>query len=341
MMAALHAVFCFARNGGMKMEDIRSFGTELKEEIMSVIPDDIRSGLTLKETEVTKINDQKLFGFMFQREGSDASPAIYLNQLYERFRNGETVKTLAGEMADLYLNSIMNQKEPEMPKELDFDDVKDNLTIRVVDISKNRDFLSEVPYMTLGNGLAAVCDIQLKQDLEGMWRTTVTRNLMEKQGYNKAELFSRAMETAREVDPPKFTSMGANLFGQGDLGNLLENDDPIDNDEKESMYVLTNESAMYGAAALFYPGMQEKIAEKLGEGYYALPSSLHEYIILPDSSEIDPKEMCEMVKMANKTVVEPKDVLSDNVLHFDKDTRQLDSVSDLLEQKPKEQEMRC
>ena len=51
--------------------------------------------------------------------------------------------------------------------------------------------------------------------------------------------------------------------------------------------------------------------------------------------------MCEMVKTANKTVVEPKDVLSDNVLHFDKDARQLDSITDLLETSLKEAEMRC
>jgi hypothetical protein len=87
--------------------------------------------------------------------------------------------------------------------------------------------------------------------------------------------------------------------------------------------------------------MQERIADKLGEGYYALPSSLHEFIIIPESAGIDAREMCEMVKTANKTVVEPKDVLSDNVLHFDKDAKQLDSVSELLEEKPKEQEMRC
>ena len=323
-----------------EMEDIRSFGMELKDEIMNAVPADVRDGLTLKETEVTKINDQKLYGFMFKRDGSDASPAIYVNQMFERFRKGEPIKALAKEMADLYMKSVA-EKAPEMPNKLGFDDIKDNLTIRIIDIGRNQDYLREVPCMMLGNGLAAVCDIQLQQELEGLWRTTVTTGLIERQGYDKQALFENAMETAPYVDPPVLTSMGANLFGKGEQGNLLESDEPVSEDSKEPMYVLSNESSMFGAAALFYPGMQEKIAEKLGEGYYALPSSLHEYIIIPESAGIDPKEMCEMVKTANKTVVEPKDVLSDNVLHFDKDSRQLDSVSDLLEEKPKEQEMRC
>ena len=118
------------------MEDIRDFGMDLKEEIMNAVPDDIRNSLTLKETEVTKINDQKLYGLMFKRDGSEASPAIYVNQFFDRFRNGESIKTIAGEMVDLYLNSITD-KEPKMPKALDFDDVKDHLTIRVIDIRKN------------------------------------------------------------------------------------------------------------------------------------------------------------------------------------------------------------
>lgn len=323
-----------------EMEDIRSFGMELKDEIMNAVPVDIRDGLTLKETEVTKINDQKLYGFMFKRDGSDASPAIYVNQMFERFRKGEPIKALAREMADLYMKSVA-EKAPKVPDKLDFDDIKDNITIRIIDIGRNQDYLREVPCVMLGNGLAAVCDIQLQQELEGLWRTTVTTGLIERQGYDKQVLFESAMETAPYVDPPVFTSMGANLFGKGEQGNLLESDEPVSEDSKEPMYVLSNESSTFGAAALFYPGMQEKISEKLGEGYYALPSSLHEYIIIPESAGIDPKEMCEMVKTANKTVVEPKDVLSDNVLHFDRDSRQLDSVIDLLEAKPKEQEMRC
>ena len=39
------------------------------------------------------------------------------------------------------------------------------------------------------------------------------------------------------------------------------------------------------------------------------------------------EEKVAMVKEANRTVVEPKDVLSDNVYHFDKDSRQLTKVA--------------
>jgi hypothetical protein len=94
------------------------------------------------------------------------------------------------------------------------------------------------------------------------------------------------------------------------------------------MYVLTTESGTLGASALYYPDVKEKAAEVIGCSYYVLPSSTHEVILVPDAAGIDEKELCSMVKQANRTVVEPKDVLSDNVYHFDKDTRELSKVSD-------------
>jgi hypothetical protein len=93
------------------------------------------------------------------------------------------------------------------------------------------------------------------------------------------------------------------------------------------MYVLTNTSGSLGAAALFYPDVKDKAAELIGSDYYILPSSTHEVILVPDSAGINPKELCEMVKQANRTVVDEKDILSDNVYHYDKDSRDLSRVN--------------
>ena len=65
--------------------------------------------------------------------------------------------------------------------------------------------------------------------------------------------------------------------------------------------------------SLFYPGVQERIAGVFGEGYSVLPCSVHELIIIPDSAGVDRESMAAMVRDANRTVVEPKEVLSDNV----------------------------
>jgi hypothetical protein len=93
------------------------------------------------------------------------------------------------------------------------------------------------------------------------------------------------------------------------------------------MYVLTNEAGTLGAAALYYPDVKEKAAELMGSGYYVLPSSIHEVILVPDTIDHDVRDLCDMVKQANRSFVEPKDVLSDNVYHYDKDSRDLSRVN--------------
>ena len=92
------------------------------------------------------------------------------------------------------------------------------------------------------------------------------------------------------------------------------------------MYVLSNASGVLGASALFYPEIQEQISEKIGEGYYVLPSSLHEVIVVPESAGFDAGQLTDMVKDANSSVVAPKDVLSDSVYHFDMGERKLETM---------------
>ena len=47
-------------------------------------------------------------------------------------------------------------------------------------------------------------------------------------------------------------------------------------------------------------------------------------LIIPDSAGISSKNLCEMVKQANECVVEPKDVLTDNVFHYDRDEKKFE-----------------
>ena len=90
--------------------------------------------------------------------------------------------------------------------------------------------------------------------------------------------------------------------------------------------MLTTKRQRFGAAALFYPETQEMIADVLGEDYLALPSSLHEFLILRESQVKDLDVLREMVSQANRVVVGPEDVLSDSLLYYSKSTGRLSQV---------------
>ena len=50
----------------------------------------------------------------------------------------------------------------------------------------------------------------------------------------------------------------------------------------------------------------------------------HEVILVPDTLDVKAKDLCEMVKQANQSVVEPKDVLTDTVFHYDRDEKKFE-----------------
>ena len=86
----------------------------------------------------------------------------------------------------------------------------------------------------------------------------------------------------------------------------------------DSMYILTTNRFQLGAVALFYPGVAEKIAEMAGGNFYAIPSSVHEFIILPESDKYSEEELQAMLESGNRDVVSEDDILSDTIYVYDR-----------------------
>ena len=132
-----------------------------------------------------------------------------------------------------------------------------------------------------------------------------------------------AMDNAQLIDPPILVDMNQALFvHEGE--NLMKRSEPLPPEDVSNMYILSNTAGMLGSAALFYPDTREHIAEVIGESYTVLPSSQHEVLIIPDSAGLPREDLAGMVKTANETVVEPKDVLSDNIFHYDRDEKKFE-----------------
>ena len=303
--------------------DIKEFIEIVKEELPDFLPEEVYKDLTIDDVEVSKMNDQKLHGLTFRPRGSDAAPTLYVDDLYERHQNGEDLGFLLIDLAERYEAARNAPVPPDI--DINWEKVRDNLSLRLLEKNRNIDFLSNMPYADVGNGLALIVDINMPGDMDGDWRIAVNHGVMEALKVDKETLFFTAMDDALVNDPPVLNDMTQALFSP-DKDNLLDRLDPLEPADIGGMYVLTTETANLGAAALYYPDVKEKAAELLGSGYYVLPSSTHEVILVPDTAGHNEKDLCDMVKQANRTVVEPKDVLSDSVYHYDRDSRSLSKV---------------
>ena len=96
------------------------------------------------------------------------------------------------------------------------------------------------------------------------------------------------------------------------------------------IYILSSTIRTYGASALYYPGVQEKISKLVGGSYYVLPCSVHEVLILPDinsSGGLDAGSLSSIVKLVNDQELQESDLLSYRVLYYDDKIRALCETS--------------
>lgn len=77
------------------------------------------------------------------------------------------------------------------------------------------------------------------------------------------------------------------------------------------MYILTTKSGIYGAGVVLSDAAKRKMRDKFPDGFYLLPSSVHEWIVI--GKEIDPADLKEIIKSINDTDMITDDLyLADN-----------------------------
>ena len=186
------------------------------------------------------------------------------------------------------------------------------LFIRVRNMEAHKKAVSALPHEEILD-LAVTCHVFLEESLRGISSCTVTEDLRGEYGVTAAELIRDATDNAAslcgwQIRP--MTEMSAYLTGE---------DAPALQEGAEEVLVITNRKMLYGAAAVFYPGVAPEIASRLQGSYFLLPSSVHEMIAVP-AKDHDPAYLSQMVRTINRTVVDTGDRLSDHVYLYDTET---------------------
>lgn len=144
----------------------------------------------------------------------------------------------------------------------------------------------------------------------------LTNTALEESGVKREDLYDLALKNTSEIFKPELYALEAlvrRICDGAPAINLME-ERVLDLSE---IYVLTNQSGMFGAAVMLQSQTLNKICERLGCPVYILPSSIHEVILVPKAQGSDPASLKETVGAVNSTVVSEYDFLSDSVYEFD------------------------
>lgn len=182
-----------------------------------------------------------------------------------------------------------------------YNEFRDILRVRLISVKGNEKFLEAVPHRNYEDmAMVYVLDYPDRPKY-------IINELLDMWGVDEEKLHEDAMEAAHDCCGMRFRSIGQVFESYGDVA-----EDPT------AFYIVTTD-APYGAWALFYKNFMADFFSAMGcEGYYILPSSIHEMLLLPNKS-FEPEELQKMVAEINATGVEPEDRLTDSVYYYDKD----------------------
>ena len=196
--------------------------------------------------------------------------------------------------------------------ELNHDNAPHYLRSAIVSYEGNREWLKDVPH-------ERVADLALyaKWDFGNGYSAKVTNPLLAHLQMTKEELLRTAkgnMAMQARLRTMK-DALLARAVQEGMPEELTE--EMRDQLPDIPFYVLNVNGGIDGAALVADPSVMRKAGRDLGEGFYILPSSVHEVLIVPKSTGAKPEELRDMVYRINRQEVPIEERLSDNVYEFD------------------------
>ena len=268
----------------------------------------------------TKNNGVQMEGLMLRKKGENLAPNFYLNEQFEEWTKGEkSLHDIVTNICHVFEEELQHNKHLAETICFKWDVMKENIFLRLVNRDKNIQLLEKVPYVEFMD-LAVVYfySIDISEEVKGtVVLTTEHQKLL---GVTKEELHQKAEENTKKFRPIK-------VYQMDDLITIVAQKLGIDklelNMEQNFMYILSNESNMFGAIGMFFKEEIEQLAEQRNCNFYILPSSIHEVILVLDNQRIALEKFVEMVRDINATQVKETEILSDSVYYYDKTAEQL------------------
>lgn len=302
--------------------------------ILQKMQEDMESNVKISIRDITKNNGIVLTGLTFTEENINISPTIYLEEFYKEYEEGRNLEEIIEELKEIYNHSKM-EGNLNMDFFTDYQKAKMNIVYKIINYEKNKELLEEIPHRKfLDFAIVYYYLVDMKEFSNAS--IVICKKHMENWGVSEEELYKVA-----EYNTPRKLPM--HFCGMMDLLQELSEDEFVMDFRTEErcmeigdewklllevhihkdetgLYVLSNQSRLFGAAVLMYPGVAEECARKLDADYFILPSSVHEVILLPDERQITKEKLAQMVCEVNETQVEPEEVLSDFVYYFSRET---------------------
>lgn len=239
---------------------------------------------------------------------------VYIDGFYHDYLEGVAdVAGIAEEVIRLYRANA--QVGMDLSQFADYKNVAPRLRGQLVNTKRNRELLAEVPHREFLD-LSLVYVIELSEPGEPMGRLRIHNGHLAGWGVKERDLYEAARENMESFNGAFLESMGAFLAPW------------MDPDKKEALdvplYILSNKRRFHGAVQMLNRDALRRASEILGGGFFILPSSLHECILVPEDGDGESaQELAKIVREVNDTQVAKEEILSYHVYRYDRENENI------------------
>lgn len=286
------------------------------DNIVDLLQERMGDAYEIKVIRVTKNNDVELTGIAITRQEDSIFPTIYLEGLYEEFKEGARLSALVEKIINCHEEQSM-ALELDMEFFRDFNRVKDRIFYKLVSFEKNKKFLRDAPHLRW-NDLAVVFYYAMEKEVMEGGYIAINRQHMLMWKQNAESLYRLAGRNTKREMPELLVSMRELVMEL--TGVWIRDEDTV------PMYVLTNQEKRFGAAAMLYSARIGELAGQLESDLLILPSSIHEVLLVPDRCGQDYTFYRQMVDEVNRTHVEPEEVLSYGLYRYCRKNSEIEEI---------------
>lgn len=245
--------------------------------------------------------------------------ALYVEDLYEEYQKGWSMEDIVQEVLnrlDAIAKSECFQRSANLE---DYEKIKDDLFVRLLNIEKNQMELQECIYRTIGD-IALVLYARMGELNGSSASVKIKRHMLEKWNQDPQQVFEEALLNTYFISPPRIYCWEKLIFDPDYTGENFMNllcDYKIKKDVLGNC--LSTTIRTNGAVAIFLPGVAERIGQLMGCGFYMVFTSIHEVMIHSEKTAV-PEDLKHVLEDTVRETTPPEDFLTYQVYHYDLET---------------------
>ncbi len=303
---------------------------EFKEALKAAMEESFGEGYEVRISDVKKA-DGAYEGISVQKdcedvslESEDVAVTLNLQKLYNAYeRDGE---------ANCFMSAIQAMKKglaslSDVTRSLDREYILENVILALDNAEKKASLMKEVPYRMLVD-LVVYYRVYLDKQGDSVATILLTNTIANKAGLSEEDLYQAALKNTRRITPIHYSSIEEELYHQEgkELSGNIE-----DLPDGEMIYIISNCFFTKGAVYMADEQALKDMADKIGTGFYIIPSSIHEILAVRPAAISSVSELNHMIWYTNNDMLKKGDELSDHAYYYDPEKRTVclaDAIAD-------------